>query len=802
MIRSAALAVTLFLALALAWAACKTPPAAPMTTVKTAFSAERAMADVREIARDAHPLESADHARVRDWLADRLRRLGLQVRLQKTAVATVEHYGERTVVLGGEVENIIAVLPGQNPALPAVVVEAHYDSVPNSPGAADDGAGVASAIETARALIAEGKPKRDVIFVITDGEEDGLLGAHAFWEQDPLASHAGFVLNMDTRGAGGRAFMFETGKGDGQAIALFRKVTPRPASNSLAVFLYEHMPNGTDFTIPKTHGVPGLNYAFIGRPFDYHSASATPQGLDIGALQHMGEQVLAAARATAFSDTLPGKAPDVVYADLFGAAMLAYTPATGWLVLLVAAALGGFAAVRAWRRGEIAPVEVARGALASLSLLLFAAALMALVRSATGIGLGFVDQRPLLAQFPLFEAALGLAGLGAILLYAGAFPRGGRWRAALVVLAIGLVAALVCRSTVVAGLAAASAFLALGAFWGPSRPWSLVSGFLLTGLIVSVVVQVLAPTTDFLFAWPLLAACAAALAASFAGRFERPAALLASGLTAVPTLGWVLAQAHGVTLGVGADIPMAVGLFVWLCAPVLLPLALATPRGGAAGAGALLLAGLAVAFMGLHDPFTARHPRPTEVLYVRDDDHNKAWRAALTPWLDPWSRKTLLADGGALRKQALSPLTRGKAVWVTDAPAVDAPKAAPQLTDATGGVSIALPVGAWTEFDLSARDGVQGVSVQDRSYPLVVKPHGRVYVIWHSPQGGSPAASTLALKGTGPLQVRYAVITQGWPTAAGPPPKRPAAVTSWGHPDSTSEIGTIKAVGADAPPRP
>jgi hypothetical protein len=426
---------------------------------------------------------------------------------------------------------------------------------------------------------------------------------------------------------------------------------------------------------------------------------------------------------------------------------------------------------------------------------------MSVVRSATGIGLGFVDQRPLLAQFPLFEAALGLAGLGAILLYACAFRRGGRWRAAVIVLAISLISALICRSTVVAGLGAASAFLALGAFWGPSRPWSLLTGFLITGLIITVVVQVLAPTTAFLFAWPLLAASGAALAASFASRFERPTALLISGLIAVPTLGWVLAQAHGVTLGVGADIPAAVGLFVWLCAPILLPLALAAPRGGMAGAGALLLAGLSVAFMGLHDPFTARHPRPTEVLYVRDDDHNKAWRAALTPWLDPWSKKALQADGGAVRKQALSPLTHGKPVWVTDAPAVDAPKLAPTMGRAPGGFDILVASGAWTEFDLSTRSGVDGLYVQgvniagsldpvERKLPVTLRPDGHLYVIWHTPKGAYPVPA-LRMTTTGPIQLRYAVITEGWPTAAGPPPKRPAAVMPWGHSDGTAEIGTL-----------
>ena len=45
------------------------------------------------------------------------------------------------------------------------------------------------------------------------------------------------------------------------------RATGGVSSNSLAVFVYELMPNGTDFTIPKERGVQGINLAFIGRDF-------------------------------------------------------------------------------------------------------------------------------------------------------------------------------------------------------------------------------------------------------------------------------------------------------------------------------------------------------------------------------------------------------------------------------------------------------------------------------------------------------------------------------------------------------
>ena len=162
---------------------------------------------------------------------------------------------------------------------------------------------------------------------------------------------------MEARGGGGRVFMFQTAPGNGGWIDLFRRTAAGPSSNSLAVFLYSLMPNDTDFTVTKAHGKPGLNYAFIGRQFDYHSPSSTPANLDRGSLQHMGEQVLSAARGAAFAAALPAEKPDAVYADIFGGPILAYPAWVGWIVLLAAAAM---IAAAAWKVRPEAPPAVAR----------------------------------------------------------------------------------------------------------------------------------------------------------------------------------------------------------------------------------------------------------------------------------------------------------------------------------------------------------------------------------------------------------------------------------------------------------
>ena len=90
--------------------------------------------------------------------------------------------------------------PGRDGQRQGALLMAHYDSVPNSPGASDDGAAVASLLETLRALRGGPRLKNDVIFLFTDGEEVALLGSKAFVEEHPWARDVGLVLNFEARG--------------------------------------------------------------------------------------------------------------------------------------------------------------------------------------------------------------------------------------------------------------------------------------------------------------------------------------------------------------------------------------------------------------------------------------------------------------------------------------------------------------------------------------------------------------------------------------------------------------------------
>ncbi|MEM0980610.1 MAG: M20/M25/M40 family metallo-hydrolase, partial [Cyanobacteria bacterium P01_H01_bin.58] len=76
---------------------------------------------------------------------------------------------------------VLKVLPHQEEARkwPPILVGAHYDTVPGTPGADDNASGLAVLLELARHAVAH-PPRRPVWFVAFDMEEYGLLGSQAY----------------------------------------------------------------------------------------------------------------------------------------------------------------------------------------------------------------------------------------------------------------------------------------------------------------------------------------------------------------------------------------------------------------------------------------------------------------------------------------------------------------------------------------------------------------------------------------------------------------------------------------------
>lgn len=297
----------------------QTPKVVPTTGAAADFSADRAFAHLEKFAVKPHPLGSIEHDRVRDYLIDALEQLGVAPEIQKTTSLFT-----RSWIGGAQVENIVAKIEGAD-STKAVMLVAHYDSVPGSAGVSDDGAGVAAILETVRALKEVPRLRNDVIILISDGEENGLHGAKAFVDEHPWVEEVGLVLNFEARGNEGPVLMFETSDNNGWLIKEFAQAASKPLAHSFVYNIYKLMPNDTDLTVFKDAGLHGLNFAF-GQGLDhYHTTSDNLDNLSKGSLQHHGEYMLSLTRHLGNYDFNQIGEGDQLFFNIIGSTMITYS---------------------------------------------------------------------------------------------------------------------------------------------------------------------------------------------------------------------------------------------------------------------------------------------------------------------------------------------------------------------------------------------------------------------------------------------------------------------------------------------
>jgi hypothetical protein len=789
--------VCLLLGLAIANLALRTPPPLPANAPVDQFSATRAMADVRAIGQKPHPIGSAEIVRVRDHLLSRINGLGLEVLVRPgEGVRDAAKWSPRSMAVGA-VQNIVATLPGTDREAPAVLVMSHYDTVHNSPGAADDSAGVAAALEIARALKAGPTPARDVIFLFTDGEEPGLLGAEAFFARDPLRDHVGVVVNMEARGDAGRAAMFQTGPDSGDLIRLYAGAAHQPTANSLAAAVYQRMPNDTDFTHALRKGLPGLNFAFIDDQLAYHTPLATPEHLNQGSLQNLGDQALPTVRALAMGAALPAKSPDLIYSDVLALGLVAYPVNVGWAILAVAGLLIVFTGYRALRGKAVTFIEILRGITGFL--LLAAAAILALHLAGRLIGIADMQRYyAVLGQFNALLPGAGILLIGVCLTVLILQARGvrgiwGRVWISVAALAFGGACSLVGGFDPVGlGLGAAIvvlAWLSLGKGVGVFGAWL---GALLVVLGLAITVQVLLPGASVMLAWPLLAASlVAALVMAVGGTRDRRVAWLLTlvvALVAIAVVAQLGAWGAWTFAGMGLTEPAVLAVFAILAAPALLPLAFdfAAYRWAPVFAGVAVAAGIGLlAYAGLGDGGPTR-PRLAEASHLADLSTGTAWRVSPQPRLDPWSTVVLSDNDAKPVRQAYPPLFR-EPVWM--APTAVLPVERPVLSIDRAGDRLlvrAVPTAGAEVLTLRLRPSVDlgEPRLNGRPIALPTKAGEWTSLSYHAPDPNGVTLSFTA-RPAGKIEVAVIEIRDGWPRGVSAIPAKPPGLMGMGYSDKT-----------------
>jgi Peptidase family M28 len=727
------------------------PDPVPASAPPAEFSSGRALEHVRAIAREPHPMGSPENAAVRDYLVEELSALGMEPEVQKATAANL--WFERFAEVGTP-ENVLARLEGSNNGSKAFLLMAHYDSVPTGPGASDDGAGVAAMIETLRALKAGPPLKNDVIFLFTEGEERGLLGARAFVDSHRWAKDVGLVLNLEARGHTGPAIMFETSDEAGWIIREFAKATPYPNTGSDAVAFYKRSGSDSDLSVFLDAGRAGLNVAFIQGLTHLHTPLDNPEELDEGSLQHMGSYALALARHFGNVSLDHTKAPDEVYFNIFR--FLVHYP-EGWAIPFMAVVVLLFVGVAAlgFRRRQL---------------------------TLGGIAVGFL-------------ALLGstiVATLGAHLIWTliRALHPGGIW-------ALEYEAPLFWMSFASLSVAITAA-LYVG-FSNRIRVANLAVGALLWWLLLTVVTSVLFPPASYLFTWPLLFSLLGLgllfVLGDRAASPWYPFAVLT--LSAIPAVFLFAPGLYGVPLTRELLLPNVAPLFalvIVLMMGLMIPHLdlIAKPNKWVLPSAATVL-GLGFLLVGtLTAGFDARHPKPNGILYALNADIQKAIWVSLDSFdeaPDAWTAQFLGADA---KKGSVADYLGGEEALHGEAPTVALPAPSIELFDdgtRDGVRTLRMRVSAPLKANLivveaDAEAQVVGATVNEKRIPEEPLhdggPPAWTLNYWNPPSEG--VELTLEVKGAEPLTITARAGTPGLPAIPGksyrdrPPDAMPIAL--------------------------
>lgn len=289
----------------------------------------------------SRPVGTGANARAREYIVDQLQQFGLEVRVQEADARRHE------LGLTAHVSNVIAVLPGQRSE--AIGVVAHYDSNPDAPGATDDALGVAVILETARVLAAGGPRQWTTMFLLTDGEESGLMGAASLVTDRQVIDRLRTYINLESIGSSGPARLFETGPGNAWVVKSWARSAPHPQGASYGIEIYKRLPNDTDFSILKTRDIPGLNFATTSDSYAYHTARDTAERLSRESIRSTGENVVSIVSALQNVDVTQRLPQPATFFDIGGTAALSYGSVVDSVIGAAALLFGIIAWVRVSR---------------------------------------------------------------------------------------------------------------------------------------------------------------------------------------------------------------------------------------------------------------------------------------------------------------------------------------------------------------------------------------------------------------------------------------------------------------------
>lgn len=318
----------------------------------------QAWSDLEAIARQFHPYNSHANDDVRKYLLSRVKDITASKSLGSDRVQIIDDNISNATFSSGstsvyfEGTNIIIAIRGSEDReafFPAaddplasttraaknggVLVNAHYDSVSTGYGATDDGVGVVSVLQLLSYFTEpQNWPKRTVVLLLNNAEEEFLLGAKAFMRH-PISQLPHVFLNLEGAGAGGRATLFRST--DTEVTDYYKKAShPFGTVISSDGFKKHLIRSETDYAVFHGElGLRGLDVAFMEPRARYHTTEDSTRETSMNSVWHMLSAAISTTAGLA-SDTSPrfsgtgklrndgkvdaGTGTDSVWFDLFG----------------------------------------------------------------------------------------------------------------------------------------------------------------------------------------------------------------------------------------------------------------------------------------------------------------------------------------------------------------------------------------------------------------------------------------------------------------------------------------------------
>eukprot|EP00842_Homolaphlyctis_polyrhiza_P005387 jgi/Hompol1/584/HPOL_005359-RA len=230
--------------------------------------------------------------------------------------------GEPLIKVYSNITNVIVkVSCGSECDENVLMLNAHFDTMPMSPGASDDAAGCAVMLEVLRVIVQTPKKlKNSIVFLFNGAEETLQDGSHAFVTQHGLAKNIKAFLNLEAMGLNGKEILFQAGSD--QLVDAYRRVPhPHGASVSNDLFATGLIMSDTDYRqFVQYGGLLGLDFAFYQGSYVYHTMLDVEENIEPGALQHYGDNILVLTNHIAYDMDLSNlsKTQSLVYFDFLG----------------------------------------------------------------------------------------------------------------------------------------------------------------------------------------------------------------------------------------------------------------------------------------------------------------------------------------------------------------------------------------------------------------------------------------------------------------------------------------------------